>query len=913
MELSRKRYYYAHTLRIYAIRYQEYVGVQFNPSYRLKLFLNKKMIIRLYTKHICIDGWTLVAIVISILVALMATWKFWVFPGYIYLFEEFEVFTPQHFLDVAHSLWNEQLGRHSFNDRFKLYYYLFLYAIGEAFTYKVLQGLALALPIALSFLSAYLLTRYLTKSPKAALIAAFIYTINPWVATNPRNILHRIEYALFPLLFLLQLKYLETNKRKYMVYAALVLGTIYTVRSWVLYAIYSTVLLLLHILVRRNVKQLSILFVHPLALALAAPRVLPPLYYVLAVPQYNLSTFMETPATPLEYLTTYQYLYPGALFNLTYSDPVYLLFGLIVAATIPALLFNKDHRALYFAALYVVGFLLSTHPINTGIWIVDRLLRAGYWNAMIAPLVVAVATGYLIKNADRRGFGIHVGFVLVVTAAVSAWPILTGDMAGYWHPAPPPTDYLTASQLLKNATGLVLWLPYMGDPRAVWSAQRGAADASAPTGIVEVLGIGAPAIEWRAYYPLQYFNPLNGTFVLQPFSIYTGNLSRLYTLMGIQYIGIVYDRQWPQILLQSGLSNQRLREVAARLTAEGQPYYVGQYLALIKLSQSVGCAVRRPLFCLCDLPEMARILSAFDYTDAPAVILPQPGLNITYILKNSYVYAQNNTELELYVASHLPGSRLIAPFFLISSVDPREKWAKAPLAAYAILPDFLNYLYRKGVREWPWQSDYGYGLVYTESVTPLALSIVTETDSVLAVRALKCSACGTAEVYVDGRPIATIRLQSNTTSFTWLLLTELTPGRHRIEIKPKGLTVINVVAAIPKTNIMMARHLLAETCGVEQLDRAPPGTATCRKETPTRWTLTVNATEEPAVVVLPVPYDPLWSAEDEKAVAVYGVNVGFYVKTGRYEVSYQLEIIFHVSVVLAVLAVLLLAYLARKT
>jgi hypothetical protein len=871
------------------------------------------MIIRLYTKHIHVDGWTLAAIVISVLIACMATWRFWVTPGYIYLAEELEVFTPQQFLGVAYPLWNEQLGRFPFSDAFKLYYYVFLYTIGVAFGYKALQGLALALPIALSFLFAYLLTSYLTKSPKAALIAAFVYTVNPWVATNPRDIVLRIEYALFPLLFLLQLKYIETDKHKYMVYTALVLGAIYTVRSWALYAIYSTLLLLMHILVRRNVKQLSFLFAHPLALALAAPRILPSLYYVLAVPQYTLSTFMATPATPLEYLTTYQYLYPGALFNLTYSGPAYLFFGLIVAATVPALLFNKDRRALYFAVLYVVGFLLSTHPIATGNWIVDRLLRAGYWNAMVAPLAVAVAAGYLVKNADRRGFGIHTGLVLVVIAAVSAWPILTGDMAGYWHPAPPPTDYLTASQLLKNATGLVLWLPYVGDPRAVWSAQRGAADVSAPTGIVEVRGIGAPAIEWRAYYPLQYFNPLNGTIVLQPFSIYTGNLSRLYTLMGIQYIGIVYDRQWPQIMLQGGLSNQRLREVAARLTTEGQPYYVGQHLALIRLSQSAGCAVRKPLFCLCDLPEMARILSAFNYTDAPAVILPQPGMNITYILENSYVYAQNSTELKLYVASQLPGSRLIAPFFLIAGGDPEKTWAKAPLAAYATSPDFLNYLYEKGVREWPWQSDYGYGVVYTESSETLTLNLDVVAKSVLAIRALKCSACGTAKVYIDSEPVATLNLKNNTTSFTWFLLTVLTPGLHKLEIKPEGLVALNIIATIPKTNIEKVPLLLAKTRSLEQLNTSVPGVAVCRKLSPTHWIVEVNVTKEPAVVVLPIPYDPLWQAAGKGAIAIYGVDVGFYVKTGRYAIIYRPVKIFQASLVIPLVTLLFIVYLMRKT
>jgi glycosyltransferase involved in cell wall biosynthesis len=83
------------------------------------------------------------------------------------------------------------------------------------------------------------------------------------------------------------------------------------------------------------------------------------------------TTFMATPATLPEYLTTYQYHYPGPPFNLTYSRLAYLFFGLIVAATMSASLFSKDCQALYFVVLYVVGFLLSTHLIATGNWIVE--------------------------------------------------------------------------------------------------------------------------------------------------------------------------------------------------------------------------------------------------------------------------------------------------------------------------------------------------------------------------------------------------------------------------------------------------------------------------------------------------------------------------------------------------------------
>jgi GT2 family glycosyltransferase len=40
-ELIRKRYFYAHTLKIYATRYREYANMQLNPSYSLRLFFKR--------------------------------------------------------------------------------------------------------------------------------------------------------------------------------------------------------------------------------------------------------------------------------------------------------------------------------------------------------------------------------------------------------------------------------------------------------------------------------------------------------------------------------------------------------------------------------------------------------------------------------------------------------------------------------------------------------------------------------------------------------------------------------------------------------------------------------------------------------------------------------------------------------
>jgi len=833
-------------------------------------------------------------------------------PGYIYLAEEFEVFTPQQFLGVSYPLWNEELGRFPTSDAFKLYYYLILYAIGEVFGYKVLQGLALTLPISLSFVSTYVLTRYIFGNPLASLIAGFVYAVNPWVATNPRHLVMRIEYALFPLLFFFIIKYLDTRQYKYIIYSALILGAIYTVRSWILFLLYSSILLLLHTAYKRNTTPLLFLLTHPIALLLAAPRIIPSIYYMLNTPQYTTLVYIPNPITAFEYLTTYTYTYPGADFSLTYIDSTHYLFGIVASVAITVALISKHTKVLYFVVLYVTGFVLSTHPIETDIFFLDRLLRRGYWNAMIAPLAVSVALGYLINQR----YGKYIALIVVVVVAISAWPVFTGDMAGYWYPASPSLEYLKAKEMLENTEGLVMWLPYIGDFRATWSAQTGPSEVSAPTGHVEVRGIGAPAIEWRAYYPLLYFNPLNGTNYFQPFDIFHGDLAYIYRLMGIKYIGIVYDRQWSTYAQISGISNERLKATAEKLATQKDiiPLFIGHHLALLEVKNSGSCSVRYPLFCLCDLAELARLLFRFRH-NTPAVILPQPGLNITYILKQSYVYTQNMTELLLYVSSHLPTSRIIAPFFIIPGGDPQKTWAKAPFAAYSTSPEFFNYLYRKGVTNWSWQSDYGYGVVYTESAKKFSLEIKAETESLLAIRVLKCTVCGAVEVHVDNRHIFTIDTQDNTTSFTWFLVTTLNQGLHNVEIKPRGLTVLNVVVVIPKKNLEKARTLLANVRGIDHLfnKTEAPGVAFCKKISQTQWLLSVNLTEHPAIVVLPIPYDPLWYAGDKKAIAVYGVVVGFYIDTGRYEVTYYPERLIPITAIIATTTLLLLLPIIVKT
>ncbi|MEM2897533.1 MAG: hypothetical protein QXG01_08220, partial [Candidatus Bathyarchaeia archaeon] len=173
-------------------------------------------------------------ILFAFLLSFMACRNYIFENGYIYLAEQFEVYSIEQFWNVVYPAWNENLQVFSIADFPQLYYYMVLVTVGKVVgSYKALQLSALALPVFLSFISSFILIEHLLKRLNnfselcvftSALLGAFIFTVNPWFAVNARNISFRAEYAFLPLIFHFYIQLLDSGNWRNALYLGIVLA-----------------------------------------------------------------------------------------------------------------------------------------------------------------------------------------------------------------------------------------------------------------------------------------------------------------------------------------------------------------------------------------------------------------------------------------------------------------------------------------------------------------------------------------------------------------------------------------------------------------------------------------------------------------------------------------------------------------
>ena len=158
------------------------------------------------------DVYPLAALLLSISLAIVAGRVFLQTDGYIYLGEQFEVYNLDQFQYVVYPLWNEKIQSFSLADLTKLYVVIPVISLAKAINavtgidgYKILQAILLLSPFSISFLSAFKLTQYVASKFSSdsflqflsAIMAAFVFTVNPWFATNPRDYMFRLNMRSF--------------------------------------------------------------------------------------------------------------------------------------------------------------------------------------------------------------------------------------------------------------------------------------------------------------------------------------------------------------------------------------------------------------------------------------------------------------------------------------------------------------------------------------------------------------------------------------------------------------------------------------------------------------------------------------------------------------------------------------------
>ena len=741
---------------------------------------------------------------LSLLLTFIIGRNFILGSGYIYLFENFEVYRVQEFWKVFYPSWNTNLQTFNFLDLPKLYIYFPITLIASLFnSYKLLQIILLLLPFPVAFVSAFLLSEhfFLNKLNKkhaflSALVSAFIFTVNPWFVIASRNIFLRFQYAFLPLVVYLFLKILKSHDRKYIFYFALVMSVVSGNRYILLTFLLFALIFILNSFFSKNLFQdlKKITEGYILFFLFSLGKFLPLLFHSLYSPIQAVSLFNMAQVnreTLLHIFTTKIYEWRAFGFNMIYNDKTHFLFIPVIIFSFSYFFLHRQKRKFYLLLppfIFLAFTLLSAKELNLDFFIfhlpffdfTGRLLRHARWNVMPVVLSISVMAGLssslFLSRAKSRAY-IILSLILLL-ASLSAWPMFTGDMNGYWRPAEPPEDYVKANDILENGTGHVLWFPHI-IRRATWSRQRGEAETSAPMDNFPVRSSALPSYSAPQSYFFDYYNFLKGGPAMSPFEIYEGNLSKIYEPLNVNYIAFHYDGAWTREEQKRGFTNEYIHKISENTGME--KLYEGRYISLFAMNGSGKFAARKPVSVSDSLKTLGYISSVSK--KIPGIIFWDRGTD--------GVNCQVMTEWKTPVL--LKYGHVISPKDFSKDFAPERKWSPS----FVDQPDFQYRLWWKGVK-WNWDFDYGRGVVFTWAPDNLSIPLDFAGNFRLFVRYMESDKGGKIRLHFNHKTFS-INTSNDVTRVAWkdMGLHHFERGNFILE-NAKGLNVVNVFVLIPE-------------------------------------------------------------------------------------------------------------------
>jgi hypothetical protein len=687
----------------------------------------------------------------------------------------------------------------------------------------------LAFPIFFSFISAFILNEYLLKGLDnfsdlciftSALIGAFVFTVNPWFATCARNISLRAEYSLLPLIFYFYIQLLDSGKWRNAIYLAMVLAFIIGWRSLIIVVILFFITFLVYTITAKNGwrdkgYKLSLLATSLLLfMLLSMARLFPPFLYSFYTPVKAVevfSTLLLRRESILHIFTTKIYKYVGVDFELIYADKTHFLFIIISMFALIYTFFKHQKPFYHFfpSTVFIFFTIFTSKEVNIDNIIIfsdylGRLFRESTWNVIPLIFSISIMVSYssaCLLQRFKRENRLPLIMVILLAASASSWPFFTGDMNGYWKPAKPPEDYIEVNEALRGRDGglehHVIWLPNIGDPRAVWSNQSGPSIVSAPTGIFAVRSSGLPTYDTNLFYFFDYYNLIRGRFGVSP-SVYRGDVFQVYSLLNIKYVVIAYDRIWSSVWMAGGMSNEYLRGVAENISQKSwvEEIYVGRYLSAFELeNRTEEFEVRKPVVCYKGLTAVGSVAGSLT-GNVPALMfsLDRYGFVDTWIISPDF---EDILLSNMLSASNMQMVR-VAPKSFSKTFDPEREWSRANVDDTL----FQQYMYRI-VGSWGWDFDYGYGLVFTSArnaALTLSFDIDRAGDYIFFVRCFKSQRGGLVRVFLDENSIE-INTVDQLNRFAWIRLGmfDLEAGRHKIVLENLGgFNAVNLFTLIPE-------------------------------------------------------------------------------------------------------------------
>lgn len=667
-------------------------------------------------------------------------------PGYVFLAEEFEVYSIPNFVKVFYPTWDNLFQRFDWASFYKMYLYAPFALFSSIFnSYKVLQILLLLSPYSIAFSSMYYLLKYLLSSDNSykrnsyfliLLLSSFIYVVNPWLASHPRNLFLRFHYALLPLSTLFFLKMIKEKDFKYSVLFALTLN-LWGFRPIILSSFFFLIIYvfaLASIKSKRKTLRLSIVTVLLFSLIFLG-RTLPILFAAIKNPSFfsGYSSIVRSSQTLTSLLRVFNLrgYFPGCAaenWNAPY-DAVYCnLFIPITALSFSYLLFKQKIRGKsrpfykfcfpvifcfysFFSVVKLPSFLMN----NIFGQIILRAFRTSSQTSMYLclPLSVMLAYSlvkiYCLKKDRKKATVISLFLAIIVLSSISSWPMLTGNMNGYWTPSQVPEDYIKVNDYLsQNNNSHVLWVPSFFGESAVWS-NASKPFGSVPFGKFAIRSSSMPSYDYSLFYFFDYYNPVQ-SWESNPIKGYSGSeLPKIYTNLNLEYLAIHSDILHPWMKNKERLVSATTAKICN--TTQAFVIYKGRFITLIKLGEGNEFKICKPV-----------VIEGGLRTEASIAFLNASGYATLYLDQNlketeSYmdfadVFVIGRPDIALPVLK----KDVILDFSDINyNTDAGEGWVKDSVSSF----NFQDSLDAMSLGNWSWDFDYGKGLVFTYALPPI--------------------------------------------------------------------------------------------------------------------------------------------------------------------------------------------------
>lgn len=799
----------------------------------------------------------LIALILCILIGRKVIFS----SGIVILAENLEVYSLDSLSKNYTPYWQEKFQYFDFGIADSVYLYGFFILLGKllGLGYAIIQRLLLLLPHGIAFLAMYSLVRYiLLNSPDRptrkvimaiSVTSGVIYTLNPWIAVQPRDIALRFDYALTPLVVLLFFSVFKKREGRFrnIILFSLTLSFIACFR-YVLIILPALVLFLIipahrdgeESSLRRRLSAMVLILLCFSFLSLG--KFLSPILYSLQWKQVPYAeSFHEDmigEASILEVLSTKVLSSPARrALDETYSDPSYQLFSIISVFSFLYLVLIRRRltkNELLFPLLMVVTIplaVLKQTPFKEfNLWLLTeaplsnlygRLMRHADWNSLPVLMAIAVMSGLtlceILRRVPQKSCTIclfSLPLAVTVLCGISSWPLLTGDMNGYWRPSAIPEEFDRVNESFRKESDdfHVLWLPTYWENKASWAKNTGLYESTAPTCNFDIRSSSKPSYLMEHFYVFDYYNLLGSRPGFRPLDGYAGeHIADIYKDLNIRYAVIHTDVNWGEVSRSMGFNNVKIQQVIDSL--KNNPVVKSvvdeDCLSIIEMaphSQEFKATI--PLSVLGGLPVHGAIADAevslknaslvylesthFAWDDFQRLIQASPTLLI-----------KGKTDATLsYIVLAMDKKKIHAPYKHTLKHDPLLFWSKGRVQTVVGDAGFQEALWALGLNDWSWDFDYGEGLVFTvapDAELSFPAKIQQAGTYILLVRYF-ANAKGDAVSFGIGNKEVSLLTKNPRNYFEWKLLSylNLSEGEHTITMKNiYGFNAVNLVGLIP--------------------------------------------------------------------------------------------------------------------